>query len=173
MGNRIVDFYLGKVPDNRGRYLDTILNYSDLQLEEIHDFIQWLFPIETRSPVNPVAPIVDHKTLLEFLKNETLKANLCRSCNRMLHFYGFSCRVSEAPNSSISLGKDFGEKAKSWLRPNNHNHLRLTRILKSLRLLGLESCSVHLFNFLEWLSLQHHQSITRETVEYWRNTQKR
>jgi len=31
----------------------------------------------------------------------------------------------------------FADRAELWLRPNNHNHLRLTRIIQSLATLGL------------------------------------
>jgi hypothetical protein len=171
LANRLVDFYFGKKPDNRGRYLTTILGYSDLQLEKIHDFIQWLFPIETSSPVNPDAPVVDHITQSEFLKNSILRENLCKSCKRMLLFYGISCSHSKDATSVLSVNQDFSSKAVNWLQPNNHNHLRLTRILKSLRLLGLESCSASLYHFLEYLALEHPHRITRETVKYWQNTQ--
>jgi hypothetical protein len=33
----------------------------------------------------------------------------------------------------------FLERSRNWLRPGNHNHLRLTRIMQSLWILGLRA----------------------------------
>ena len=49
--NRIIGFYSGTEPDHRGRYLHEIQRWSDDQLEKVHDYIQWLFPLpEPSSP---------------------------------------------------------------------------------------------------------------------------
>ncbi len=53
---------------------------------------------------------------------------------RMLAFYGFS--VTENTALTVVPAPNFARKSKPWMRPANHNHLRITRILKSMRLLG-------------------------------------
>jgi hypothetical protein len=40
----LLAFYRGLAPDNRGRYLREILLWDDVDLEYVHDYIQWLFP---------------------------------------------------------------------------------------------------------------------------------
>jgi hypothetical protein len=49
---RIMDFYSGLSPDHRGRHLNEILEWSDDELERVHDYIQWLFPLTERSGFN-------------------------------------------------------------------------------------------------------------------------
>ncbi len=39
----IVGFYSGEKPDCRGRYIEEVWSFSDHQLENVHDYIQWLF----------------------------------------------------------------------------------------------------------------------------------
>jgi Opioid growth factor receptor (OGFr) conserved region len=43
--NKLVSFYAGLAPDNQGRFLKEIQNWSDERLERTHDYIQWLFPL--------------------------------------------------------------------------------------------------------------------------------
>jgi len=47
----------------------------------------------------------------------------------------------------------FAERAKNWVTPGNHNHLRITRVLKSLRLLGLEPETAGFFECLAFLAI--------------------
>ncbi len=125
----LVQFYRGLAPDNRGRYLDEILAWDDDKLEYTHDYIQWLFPITTIG-VNPDAPPASAATAEAFRSDASLREALRRSLERMLAFYGL-----ERDGNRIVPRKDF-EARRSWLTPGNHNHLRLTRILRCLRLLG-------------------------------------
>ncbi|MBF0540152.1 MAG: hypothetical protein HQK91_01720 [Nitrospirae bacterium] len=169
--NIIINFYLGKETDDKHRFLSDILKYSDDQLESYHDFIQWLFPLETESQYNLLAPLIDKEIRYEFSKNVILQDNLCKSCSRMLHFYGFLCGPPLNIESIITCDMNFTKKAENWLSPNNHNHLRLTRILRSLRLLSLEKCSSKLLLKLEEIALQNPHKISKETLHFWQKTQ--
>ena len=67
------------------------------------------------------------------------------SFQRILEFYGL--RLNEVENK-IEKNDSFQERSKVWLVVKNHNHLRLTRIIKSMRLLGLETYAEMLLDFL-------------------------
>src|SRR5271170_7374387 len=132
----IVRFYSGTGTDDRGRSLAMIQGWSDTLLESVHDFIQWMFPLRERSGANPYAPVLDDGTISEFRSSCVLQANLRLSFARMLKFYGFE--VGYTQGIRVMRAPFFLERAKEWMSPGNHNYLRLTRILKSLFLLGLE-----------------------------------
>src|SRR5947208_7865434 len=125
----ILRFYEGRAPDDRGRYLAEIQQWPDERLESVHDFIQWMFPLRERSGANPGAPTLDQKTIDEFRARPELQDNLRASFCRMLRFYGLGLE------EDVRRGANFEERAGNWLSPWNHNHLRITRILKSLRIL--------------------------------------
>ena len=72
----IIDFYAGAGPDHQGRYLTEILKWSDDQLESVHDYIQWLFPLPERSGFNMNAPVLDERTIQEFRVRPDLQRNL-------------------------------------------------------------------------------------------------
>ena len=44
-----VDFLTNKKADFSGRFLQDIWNYSDIEIEHTHDFIQILFPLNEES----------------------------------------------------------------------------------------------------------------------------
>jgi hypothetical protein len=58
----ILGFYSGVEPDHRGRYLHEIQKWPDDQLESVHDYIQWLFPLPERSGFNVSAPVLNPKS---------------------------------------------------------------------------------------------------------------
>ena len=128
----IVAFYSGG-RDAAGRTLAAILAWDDERLEVVHDYIQWLFPTRQPSGVNPFAPLVTADTVRAFTADETLRQGLRRALDRMLAFYGLR---RQADRMEIDAAR-FPARARIWLNPGNHNHLRLTRIMDSLSTLGL------------------------------------
>ncbi len=166
----IVGFYSGACPDHAGRTLDQILGWDDERLEEVHDYIQWLFPMEQPSPVNPSAPVVREGTRRAFKTSPLLRDNLCRACARMLAFYGLECD-HDALSPDVVPGEDFADKSGHWMHPGNHNLLRLTRILTSLRLLGRSQCSKSIHACLSRLAAEHPTRIPTMTLRFWDSTQ--
>jgi hypothetical protein len=160
----IVAFYKEVAPDNRGRYLTDILAFGDDALEYTHDYIQWLFPITTVG-VNPFAPPAGTATIDAFAQDDSLRVTLRRSLDRMLSFYGLVRDGDE-----IVPAEDFYAH-RQWLTAGNHNHLRLTRILKSLRLLGLETDARALHGCLTQIAGNERaagrRSISSDTLRFW------
>jgi hypothetical protein len=166
---QLVRFYARLAPDDRGRFLEEIQGWSDLQLERTHDYIQWLFPLTKRSAFNPSAPILDAKAISEFRSRPKLRANFRASLVRMLAFYGLEL-VGDRPLRVVPSAS-FSEQAENWLTPSNHNHLRITRILESLMLLGLEEEAAACFCCLKGLygkeSARVEPRISEETFHFW------
>lgn len=101
--------------DGRGRSVEDVLAFSDERLEEIHDYIQWLFPLPTRSAAQPGAPVLTESAIAAIRADPKAVGNLERAAERMLRFY---------------------RDTDWWLTWQDHNHLRITRIIQSLRLLA-------------------------------------
>jgi len=86
----------------------------------------------------------------------------------MLRFYGLE--IEDQSGLRVVPGVDFQEKSRNWLSPGNHNYLRITRILKSLRLLGLEQEAHVFFECLERIYENQSGSylmIPEGTFRYW------
>ncbi|MFY9664784.1 MAG: opioid growth factor receptor-related protein [Candidatus Cybelea sp.] len=164
-GCRIVAFYEGSAPDDRGRLREEILRFDDERLEDVHDFIQWLFPLPERSGANPAAPILDDSAIDAFHARPELRVALRQSFDRMLSFYGFAWS-----GDRIVKGASFSERS-GWLSPGNHNHLRLTRILRSLSVLGEAQAAQTLFEALSHIyndeGCTRRNRITERTFNFW------
>lgn len=164
---QLLEFYRGRGNDPQGRSLETIWGFAFKELEEVHDYIQWLFPTDTPSRYHPLAPRLDAETAGCFRNDEFLQAQLLNSLEVMLKFYGLALRRCEvAP--SVFKSPDYPERRKRWQGPHNHNLLRLTRILESLRLLGLGSYSLSLYLCLEQLQAEVPGRIPFKTLLIWR-----
>lgn len=142
--------------DPRNRSLATILSWPDSTLESSHDYIQILFPLPEESMFS-FAPIVKPEIRAAFLARPELRLSLRRALERMLKFYGLqftnaSLEDNDNGNGStgeaITRGPNFASATRNWLTKFNHNHLRMTRILRSLRVLGLSSEAAALHHFL-------------------------
>lgn len=90
--------------------------------------MQWLFATDEPSLFNPDAPVLDTATIASFRADPLLRHRLRRAFDRWLAFCGIirtdDCLVFDNPNPRV------------WGR-QNHNWLRITRVLRSLNLLGL------------------------------------
>ncbi len=162
----LLTFYLNETPDHAGRFLHDIWAFSLEDLEYHHDFIQWLFPLDTPSPFNPEAPTLDTVTVRSFRGSRQHKQNLLHSLEVMLHFYGLA-----DTNGVVIRADNFSERSTNWLRKGNHNHLRLTRILRTLHLVGLEQESAALLQCLNQIANDFPAAITPATLNFWQNTQ--
>ncbi len=169
---RIIGFYSGTEPDHRGRHLHEIQRWPDGQLERVHDYIQWLFPLPEPSAFNPAAPVLNRESIEAFRARPDLQEKLRFSFIRMMNFYGLEVRSGE--RVTITRAPNFAAKSTVWLSPGNHNHLRLTRILKCLNLLGLEAEAKALFACLSEIYEDERDkelpAISDETLRYWRET---
>ncbi len=160
---QLIDFYRGTGSDTRGRSLEQIWSYSDKEMEYHHDFIQWLFPLREPSQYNPHAPVLCDEDIQIFRANDLLRQNLKHSFERFLSFLGLARMAS-----GIGPGPDFERKSGVFTSPN-HNWLRITRVLTSLRLLGLEADSQSFFDCLQNLVKNGQALVSNETMAYWRN----
>jgi len=163
----LIGFYSGEHPDDRGRQLTTIQSWDDAHLEAVHDYIQWLFPLPERSAFNPGAPLLTAADIEAFRASTELRGRLLASFRRMLAFYGLALDEA-ADEPSIAPAPDFARQSRNWLRPGNHNLLRLTRILRCLTLLGLPRHARALLACLEALDREHSGRIGPVTLRYWR-----
>lgn len=167
--SRLLRFYRGEATDSEGRRLDDILGWDDRLLEGIHDYIQWLFPLDEPSAFNSNAPIVASSDRARFATDSTLAHNLRRAFSRILAFYGFRLVETEEGGISVERAETWAAQSPAWLRPHNHNFLRQTRIVKSLTLLGQPALARA---FGEALLREYERSpavIGPTTARYWRD----
>jgi hypothetical protein len=163
----LLRFYRLEGPDARGRLLSDIWTWDAGRLEGVHDYIQWLFPLAEPSAFNPDAPLVTAEVANAFRGDSELQARLRRSLALMLDFYGLTLTERDG-GVTIARAPDFAAKSRGWLHAGDHNHLRLTRMLTSLRLLGLADHSRALHDCLDAIARERPDAVSATTREYWR-----
>ena len=108
-------FLKGLEPDDKGRSIYDIWNFSDTEIERNHDFIQRLFPLNEQSSLSLNKFYIEDPAIIEQIRiDPTIAKNFITSKNFYLAF----------------LSRNEG-----WQYRYNHNQLRITRIIKSLLLL--------------------------------------
>ena len=122
----VVRFLEGEGTDARGRSVFDVIAMNDVALERTHDFIQWLCPLPEPSAAIPDSPVLTPEDIQAIRVSELAPIALAAGTDRMAAFYGAT---------------------HEWLMPNDHNHRRITRVIRSLRLLvgDLEADAFHAF----------------------------
>lgn len=145
----IVAFLRGEGPDGEGRYFDDIMNFSDELLEETHDYIQWLFPLREPSAAVPGSPYLENEDAVRSIReDETIQENIVNALIRMERFY---------------------RENDHWLRQGDHNHLRITRIIRSVALLGSANDTREFYEFI-MRRVDDAMPVTQESLDFWRNS---
>lgn len=112
--SRIINFYRGAGKDDAGRTFDEVLALSHDQLEQKCDWVQWVFSLPEPSRAHPSSPVATREDLEQFRQSAELQAKVGRALTVTVRF--------------LLRGH--------WLHPDDHNHLRITRIIRFLTLTG-------------------------------------
>ena len=144
----IVGFLEGKTPDHKGRILAMLLQQTDHQAETTHDYIQWLFPLDEPSRSVMSAPVLNELDIEDIRQSNLAQQNLVKSASWFLGFL---------------------ERNDHWITKYDHNHLRITRVIKSLRLLASDEAADGFKNKMVGLLADRHQSIDEKARQIWAN----
>jgi hypothetical protein len=173
-----VAFYMGVGYDGSGRHPTHYYMASRTAWGRNHDMIQWAFPLNVPSQFNPNAPLLD----LEQLKQDPFLKELKLTQLCMLYFYLGSVGIGIHRTLDTALGDlvetdgviytffpfalDNGMSYQTFTE-ENHQHLRMTRVLTSLRLFGHNYIALQLGEFLLQLAEENPQMINNTTREFW------
>tara|TARA_B100001939_G_C16454562_1_gene410374 strand:- start:19 stop:462 length:444 start_codon:yes stop_codon:yes gene_type:complete len=142
----IYNFLSEKEPDFSGRYITDIWNFNDFQIENIHNFIQILFPLNKPSKaVFHSYYLKKQKEIDEIKKSQTIQNNLIKSKEWYLNFL---------------------KRTNKWRNYTDHNHLRITRIIECLRLLVSDLEADSFYNSVLSI-LNFDNQINKKTLEIW------
>lgn len=133
--------------DHKKRKLLDIIKEDDHFWEREHDFIQWLFPLDEKSMAVPTSPVIREPEITFIKESAVAQISL---------------------DTSIARYKEFLNRNNGWHSAHDHNHLRITRVLKCLKLIrNLESAQ----QFKYWVASELGDSIdviNAKTQQYWR-----
>ena len=141
-------FLICEEADFLGRSLQDIWDFSDEEIERTHDFVQVIFPINKPSMAVSHGFYLDSEALIEQIKNNPeAKKNIVKSVN---WFFSFLARNTY------------------WNQKYNHNQLRITRVIESLRLLvSNEEADKFYRSVLELI--EEDNKVNLDTLIFWQN----
>jgi hypothetical protein len=139
-------FLTGTGRDGRERLATDVLGFSDQRMEEVHDYIQWLFPLPTRSGAQPGAPVLTQAEIDAIRADQSAQDTLAKATERMLLFY---------------------QNTRWWLTSYDHNHLRITRIIRSLRILTGPENAQRFYKAILDLNDAAGSPVNARSLEFW------
>ena len=142
----IVGFLEGKTPDHRGRMLSMLWNQTDDDAENTHDYIQWMFPLDEPSQAVNGTPVLSDYDIDEIKENQLAIENLEKSERWFLGFL---------------------ERNDHWIVNYDHNHLRITRAIKSLRLLTSDQAADAFRDKVIALAGDNLNLVDQKARDYW------
>ena len=146
MTSRLVAFLEGSGTDSSSRRLADIWRFDDDEIDTTHDFIQWMFPLSEASGSNFNAPVLLASEIDEIRSSMLCQQNLAASAAWILSFF---------------------QRTELIFQYTNHNHLRVTRIVKSLRLLHSDQAADQFKQALLVLIETRRARINPITVAFW------
>ena len=140
-------FLLGKEADFKGRTIQEIWDFSDIQIERNHDFVQLIFPLNKKSQNVFHGYYLDNEDLINELKeSHQIRENIIKSSSWFLSFL---------------------KRNEHWKSKYDHNQLRITRVIECLRLLVGDDEADNFYQSVVGLSLD--SNINKTTLEFWKN----
>ena len=147
MSSSLHAYLVGEGQDARRRTVQDVLAMADRELEVHHDWVQWLFPLSNRSAAVPGSPVLSASDIEAIRADPRAIETLKRASERLLRFYG---------------GTDH------WLSRYDHNHLRITRIIQSLRLLVGPDAALRFYDAVMALHEAAGAPVNEDSLRYWR-----
>lgn len=147
----LLNFYLGLGPNDKGLMLKDILAWRDQKDWEncSAHFIQWVFPLPEPSNFNPNAPLLDADTLEAFKASAVCMANAAKA-------YAFAQRF-------------LWQKGVSWLKKGDHNHLRITRIMRFMALVGYPTAARNIYHNVVKIARGKPEAVSETTLQFWQD----
>ena len=139
-------FLTNQGPDFKGRALDEIWAYSDNEIESTHDFVQIVFPTNKPSQATFNKLYLDNEILIENLKNNSAVTNNLKK--------------------SASWYLSFLERNDTWQKGYDHNQLRITRVIESLRLLVSDEAADEFYKDILRL-VKDPTILSQTTLKFW------
>lgn len=142
----IVEFYTNNGKTSEGKTLEEILEFSANQLEQDHLYIQWIFPIDQPSIFNQNAPVLTANDIVQLVHNKNFSVNFQKSFQLFWLFLTNNTHI--------------------WVKHLNHNHYRITRMIRSATLFGFDQLTKEMLSYLLKINKEN-ENIFADPINYW------
>ena len=161
----LLEFFRNEKSNVHGVKFFDILNYDDELFEKKHNFIQWLFPTDTKSKWNWHSPILTIADVAELNKDSLALEHIHFGANRFMHFLWY-----DIVGTNVVKSDKHDERTKTWITKNNHNYKRISRFLRFAKMMGGDMYQIgqhFLLSQLVQLWQEHKEEIGDNTLLHW------
>ena len=172
--SKVCSFLEGVGVDPRGRCLSDIWDYDNAEFDGCHDFIQWMFPLPKPSNFfkGYDCPVLLEEDLNYLRGSIHAQHNIETNVAVFLKFLGLRLKKFQGYGTPLEYtvtASELVNQHEYWLKANDHNHLRINRMLQFLVLTDNENLAKAIFRCLVMIKCEFDDCITDETMVYWRN----
>ena len=148
MRTALINFLSGSGTDDAGRTYQDILDQDDQWLEYTHDWVQWCFPLFEPSQSVMNAPVLESMDEVKLIQD--------------------SAEAQETMRRGLVRFAEFLRDGDQWLRYHDHNHLRITRVIKSGKALMSDDQAREFYQYVMGLvSNRAGQKPSEVSIQYW------
>ncbi|OBT66378.1 hypothetical protein VE03_04801 [Pseudogymnoascus sp. 23342-1-I1] len=191
----IVSWYSGNISTAANVFIQNVLNYTDDELENKHDFIQLLFPLPWASQSTSSTVVVTKRNLDIICgpgaNGKKFRAKMLKSLERTLAMFDLQLTLTKdckpygtkhpdarhqnggrrirriTPKQDDGIDHAAREKRFQDLKnPHNHHHRRITRIIRSLRICGRGADAESVYRYFRRFAIDH-PTIPKQTRMMW------
>ena len=144
--SKLTDFLLHEGKTDSGLHFSDVIYMKKDELETTHDYIQWIFPLPEPSRFVPGSPVLTQEEYDALHKGLYHLDRLVMAKGRFLTFL---------------------DEYDGWMVDIDHNHARISRVLKCLSLFrGLEYSS-KFWDQVFYLLARANKDVSQQTKNFW------
>ena len=189
----IVSWYNGNMATAANVFINNVLEYTDDDLENKHDFIQLLFPLPWPSQITSSTVVATRHQFgtIRGQRGQAIRRTMLKALERILAMFDLELTPSRFCTAFLkakpgarhrnggrrirritaTAGDGIDHAARearfqALANPGNHHHRRITRIIRSLRLSGRPQDADSVYRFFRNFAREH-PSVPRRTLEMW------
>lgn len=171
MDSELIKFYKGERNRNNVT-LEEVWGFSDHELENIHNYIQWIFPIVEPDYWDRDTPKLSEKDIQIFKNSKLFKTKVVKSLIVMSKFWGFDINYDNSGTLVMNKSESYNDKSKNWQTYMNHNFLRITRVIHCLNDLGFRNLAKVFYEGIIKVVGENRLKFNPNSVEFWKEAMK-
>ncbi len=146
----LVKYFLGTGTDGAGRTLAAVMAKDDSWHERSHDAVQWMLPTRRPSEYELDAPTLTEQDVRTFAARRDLREIYLFAVDRMSRFL------------------ELDRMCPSWVRPKDHNHKKIARMIRSLSELGFRERASRVLEQVLTIDRSNPGVVDPVSVEFWK-----
>ena len=133
-GFAVFCYLTGQRADANGFTIEQALQWKDWELATHLRTLPWMFPLTTRSSIDPGAPVPSRHDGRVLAAQPPVRAGMAAALALMLRFYGFEQR-----DGQVLPAPGWRQGFATWALGATHHDLFISRILGALSLVGMQA----------------------------------